>query len=403
MPTLLKSSWSMANTLSTNTPRKENWLSVYQYLQQLPWPEKDRGYSTREEQELEKGLALALEVFREGDFQQRWQVGKILPKLGKRAIAPLLEILEDEEEDIELRWFVCGMLADFEDRAVILALVKLLGETEEEELSAMAGSALAKIGTKAIGDITSLLSGEDHSRLLAVQALSYIRRLEVIEPLLGMVGDPLAEIRAIAIETLSSFRDQPILPILITALEDQAARVRKEAVVALGLRSKTVSELDLVSLLKPLLWDLNLEVCQQTAIALGRIGSNAAADALFALLQSPMAEVDLQLVVVRSLSWVGTERVLEYFRSALTLVSESVSQEIVRVLGQQSQLAGQIKATRILMDFLKVKGDSEELKKAIAMSLGELGQEEAISSLEELAKDEEKSVKLHAIAALKKI
>ena len=395
----------MPNTPSINTlsDQEENWLSVYKYLQQLPLPENDRGYSTKEEQQLEKGLALALQLLREGDFQQRWELGKILPKLGKRAIAPLLEILEDEEEDIELRWFVCGMVGDFEDRAVILALVKLLGETEEEELSAMAGSALAKIGKKAIADLTSLLSVEDNSRLLAVQALARIRGVEVIEPLLGMIGDPLAEIRATAIETLSSFRDDRILPILLTALEDKAARVRKEAVVALGVRSKTVSQLDLVSLLKPLLWDLNLEVCQQTAFALGRIGTNAAADALFALLQSPNTPVALQLVVVRSLSWVATERVLEYFHIALSLVSESVTEEIVRVLGQQSQLARQIKATRILINFPPLKGHSRSLKKALAMSLGQLGQQEAISFLEELAEDEEKSVQLHAIAALRKI
>src|SRR3712207_8445144 len=53
--------------------------------------------------DLEQVLNLALDVLDAGDFQERWEVAKVFPKLGAIAIAPLLEILEDEDADLELR------------------------------------------------------------------------------------------------------------------------------------------------------------------------------------------------------------------------------------------------------------------------------------------------------------
>jgi HEAT repeat protein len=96
-----------------------------------------------------------------------------------------------------------------------------------------------------------------------------------------------------------------IPPVLLNALNDPAAVVRKEAVIGLGLRTDLGEELDLLARLKPLLYDFNWDVCQQAAIALGRLGTDEAADALFNVLKSPATPVPLQIDFVRA--WAGWE------------------------------------------------------------------------------------------------
>ena len=381
----------------------ENWSLVNQYLQQL----KENGTSTPHLKETESELALnlALQVLSFSDFQHRWEVAKIFPLFGKSAIAPLLEILEDPFADIETRWFVARILGQFDDAEVIISLVNLLQSTVDEELSSMVAQALANIGNSAIEAITSLLKDEK-TRLLGVRSLGHIRRREIIEPLLTVVKDPSPEIRSIAIEALGSFHDRSINKLLIEALKDTAARVRKEAAIALGFRSQLSSELDLVNNLKPLLYDLDPEVCQQAAYSLGRMGNDDAATALFDVLSSPATPVELKLDIVRALSWIETPQTLEYLKSALGWASVEVCLEIVTVLGRSMSQELKPKATQILLNFLhsaKTTATEPQIKQALAMSLGELGSSDAIAPLLDLTLDSEESVRLHAAAALKKL
>lgn len=282
-----------------------------------------------------------------------------------------------------------------------IALANLLRNAEDEELSMMASQALANLGTAAIEALRELLQVEE-SRLLVVQALSQIRRFEIVEPLLEVVNDPSPEIRTIAIEALGSFHDEQILSVLVAALKDTAPSVRKEAAIAIGLRT---SQFKLVEQLKPLLYDLNIEVCQQAAIALGRMGTDTSADELFKVLQSPLTPVILKLTLVRSLSWMETAPSLNYLQEGLESQEGEVCQEIVTVLGRIETSGLRKKATQILIKFFSSESTivrQTPIKQALVMSLGELGQPEAIELLQKLAEDEDKIVRLHAIAALKK-
>ncbi|OKH18373.1 PBS lyase [Hydrococcus rivularis NIES-593] len=375
-----------------------NWSSVNQCLQQLL-------LSPLNKSERKQVIDLALQVLKESDFHQRWEVAKLFPKLGREAIAPLITTLENETTDLETRWFVARILSEFDEPSCIVALVKLLEQTEEEEeLSLVASQALAKIGSSAIQVPIGLLK-KPETRLLAVRALAQIRRSNIIKPLLEVVNDPNPEIRAIAIEALGSFHDEGILPVLIEALKDPASSVRKEAAIALGMRAQMGSQFDLVELLKPLLYDLNLEVCQQAAMALGRIGTDEAAQALFVVLKSPATPVILKLTLVRALNWIETLQALTYLQQGLRLGDVEVCQEIVTLLGRKESAELKGKATQILIEFFhsqKPAVQQPQIQQALAMSLGELGQTEAIPVLLNLAENSDRTVKLHAIAALKK-
>ena len=385
--------------------QNQNWFQVHYYLQQLCIRKRPDDYCSLEPPILEKVLNLALEVLFKGDFQQKWRINKFFPVLGKQIIVPLINILEDEIVDSEVRWFIVQILGEFPEPLVVIALAQLLQTTEEEDLAGIASQTLAKIGNSAI-DVLSNLSEQPKHRLFAVSSLAHIRSPQTIPALLKVTDDPKPEIRAIAIEALGSFHCHPIPSILIAALKDTSSLVRKEAVTALGFRQDMATELNLVEHLQPLLYDLNSTVCHQTAIALGRMQHNKSATALFQVLQSPHTPVDLQLVIVRALGWSEIELALDYLQQALTKAEKLVCQEIITVLGRILEPKLKAQASKILIDFAHAYPDkiSEyELKTLLATSLGELGQKVAQDTLKQLEQDPESKVRLHAIAALKKL
>ncbi|MEA5534622.1 HEAT repeat domain-containing protein [Crocosphaera sp. XPORK-15E] len=350
-------------------------------------------------------IQLGLYLLETGDFQQRWEVANLLPKLGNSIIDPLLKILENEEFDTEYRWFVGRILGKFNDTKIIISFVNLLQTTEEEELLTMAAEALGNMGIVAITNLEQLLM-DDSSKLLAVKALAQIRHSETILPLLKIVDDPNPEIRAIAIESLGSFHDSQLIPVLIKALKDPIISVRKEAIIALGMQPEFKEEFELVKYLKPLLYDLNLEVCQQAAAALGRMKDDEATEILSQVLNSELTPLMLKKEVIKALNWTETPQALNYLQQALLREELEICQEIITILGIQKNEHLKLQATQILIDFLssnKAVINNKTIKQSVAVSLGELGNTSAIYALNKLAEDPEKSVKLHAIAALKKL
>ena len=395
----------MLNTLeeATMAAEHQNWSLLNQCLCQMVEAEN----LATAEAEVNRQLALnyALEILEAGDFQERWDVAKLFPKLGMMAIAPLINILEDEDAEEELRWFVARILAHFNCPEVISALIAILKSSESEELSAIAAETLANLGQNAIAALTELLAAAE-TRFLAVRSLCAIRRSEIITPLLSVVNDQQVAVRAAAIEALSSFADSRIPPILLQALKDLAAPVRREAIIGLSLRNDLQNELDLVSEIIPLLWDLNLDVCVAAANALGRLGTDAAADALLKVVISPHTPTSLQLQCVRSLGWIGTPKALNYLAQALSVESVVIYQEIIMVLGRVEQANLAANATEILINALKSSHPAiadPNIRKTLAVSLGELGNLLGIDALNQLLTDVDLGVKLHAVAALKKL
>jgi HEAT repeat protein len=380
-----------------------DWSSLIKYLQQLilgsesqdPEVVKNREYL----------LTLAISMLEMGDFQQRWEITKVLTNLGNIAIPPLIKILEDEDAEEELRWYAARTLGEFQHPEAIAPLVELLKTGEDEELKAIAATALGQMGTFAITSLTELLLEED-TRLLAVRSLSCIPQTATITPLLSVVKDSQATIRTAAIEALSSFHDERIPPILLNALNDIAATVRRAAVLGLGFRPDLREALDLVTRLQPKLYDFNLDVCCAAAASLSRMGCNDAAKHLFNLLISPQTPTKLQLETIRALSWVGTPSSLEYLQTAFNqITSETLWQEIVTILGRV-QKPQTTQAAEILLQLLRSQHPATEIanvKSAIALSLGQLGEIPAIEPLISLLADSNVSVRLHAIAALKNL
>ena len=351
-------------------------------------------------------LDLALQSLESGDFQDRWDVAKLFPSFGVGAIAPLLDLLQDQDADSEAQWFAIRILSRFNHPSVVTALVDLLKTSINEDLNAMAVNTLAAMGSSAIEILTPLLD-QDNTRRLATQTLSQIRHPATVPLLIEIVHDREAKVRATAIEALSSFHTPDITRILIQALRDPSTPVRRAAVIGLGFCTAEVTELDLVSHLRPLLLDLNLDVCRQTAIALGRLGTPAAASVLFQTLQSLNTPESLAIELVRALGWIGTSDALHNLqRSLIQLPLASVCQEILVVLGRVDHPDQKRQATQILLDLLQQDGtfaQSASARQAIALALKQLGDPAALNPLINLLADPHVSVRLHVIAALKSL
>lgn len=386
--------------------QQRNWPLSNQYLRQVFSNESLAVLNPDQVKERrQQALPLALEVLEAGDFQDRWEVAKVFPPLQSVAVAPLLKILQDQTADWELQWFVTRILGHFDHSEVITALIHLLETAEDEELAAVAVAALANIGASAITVLSTLVQAESEtSRFLAVKTLCQIRRSQTISPMLIAAADPQVTIRSMAIEALSSFHDPRVPPVLVKALMDPAAQVRQIAVSGLGMRSDLLQELRLVNLLAPLLEDLNLGVCQQAAIALGRLGTEAAAEALFRTLKSAHTPVPLQVTIVRALAW--TPLYLDYLQQALAFDIAEVCQAAVIGLSQVEQPDLKLQAVKILLNSLNTQPQIRQnpsIKKSLCLGLGELGEPTAIPALINLLTDPDPAVKLHAIAGLKKL
>lgn len=350
-------------------------------------------------------IELGLFLLESGDFQQRWDVAKLFPQVGEKIIEPLLIILENENIETEYRWFVARILSEFNDLKVIIPFTKLLQTTEEEEILNVVAEGLTKMGNSAVKSLEILLQRDEYSRLLAVKALAQIRHSDTIKPLLTVVDDYNPEIRAIALECLGSFHHKPLIFILINALSDPVYSVRKEAIIALGMQSKLATEFNLVTHLKPLLYDINLEICQQTALALGRIKTDEAIEELSIVLQKKTTPIELKKEVIKALSWTELPQALIYLKQTLFTDDLEICKIIIDLLGNQKCETVRNQSSEILEDFLLSNNpisQEPKIKQKMAVAFGELGNQTAISCLKKLSHDSNKSVKLHAVSGLKK-
>ncbi|MEM8721929.1 MAG: HEAT repeat domain-containing protein [Cyanobacteria bacterium P01_G01_bin.39] len=387
----------------TEAAQRCNWLEVSHQLSLLPRTSNKTKLFNLNSRDWHTAFDLALKMLIEADFQHKWEITKLLPLFGTGIIDPLSNLVLEETVASEVRWFICQVLGNFPQQKVVLTLVALLQQTSDSELIEIAGKTLIKVGDRAVAALVDLLEQPEH-RLLAVKSLSYIRTTQTITPLLSIATQSEPELCAIAIKALGSFHDPRVAPVLIEALENKASAVRKEAAIAFGFRPDLCQELNLVARLQPLLFDLDLEVCSQAAIALSRMKQPDATKALYEVLQASTTPVMLKLELVKALGWSEISSGIDYLQQALHQANETITQEIIVVLGRITVAQLKPQCAQILIDFWQQQQPtSSQTKQVLATSLGELRDKSAQPVLEQLAADGDRKVKLHALAALKKL
>jgi HEAT repeat protein len=341
-------------------------------------------------------------TLRSGNFHDQWDISKQIPQIGESSVEELLDLLEDETLDIDGRWFVIRSLGNFDKPEVISGLVHLCTSTDDEDLLAAAGEALAQIGTNAVVALTGLLHHPQH-RLMAVGALARIHHPATISPLLQVVSDSDARVRATALQALAICKHDAVLPLLVQALEDKASQVRLVAVQGLVNFHQQVGPQDLVLWLTPRLWDLNLAVAQQAVHLLGRLKAESATEALLTVMQASFTPQPLQTAIIQALGWQGTPGALNGLILVWNQVDTRARQDIIRTMEQFSLPGLQNQASNQIQCWLwQMAGDDDAtaLKRNMLLALGKLGNASVGEVLRSHLADPDPGVRLHAEAAL---
>ncbi|MEO1622825.1 MAG: HEAT repeat domain-containing protein [Cyanobacteria bacterium J06632_3] len=391
---------------------------------------------------LDAQIAQAVEQLASGDFHSRWDYAKRFSQQfahwDDRIIPPLIEQLRIQH-DPDTQWFLVRILSQFEHPDIVAALAQLLVSTRSEELQIEVSKALSTLGTNAVCVLSEMLSApvQEKQRVLAARALSHIRRTAVIEPLLGVTEDPNPELRAIAVEALGSFHDPRVTPVLLAALQDRPD-ICIEAIRTLGRRSDLLATTDLVSPLRQCLLAEDEAVACESAIALGRLGTENAIALLGDHLLSPLA-TPVKIAIVQALGWLSVQSAVTYLVTAFTnsapIIMPAVKKEIAKALGQTRNLGAQLStatsssapslksiAAMPLIAWLsslhlgptgalstesgsKAPADLESflLAQTVVSSLARLGAVDALGGLIPLLSHPDPRLRLHALNALKQI
>lgn len=349
-------------------------------------------------------LNQALKILEVGTFDEKWAVSKVLVTYGDLVIAPLREVILNEGADLEHRCFGLRILSQLKNPEIVLIVTELLAMTQEEDLIILATQTLAVQGKDAIAFLAELLTQPNH-RLLACHALAQMPNRLVIEPLLSVVEDEDHEVKKVAICALRNFNDSRIVDVLINALEDYHSEVRKEALVGLGLKLKVNRDISLISIITPLLNDINLSVAQQAAMALSRSEHPFAVSALENVLNSEITPLLLKETIIRVLGWIAIPESIDALGKFLNLrdSNSNLKVEIIKILGRVNQLELQAKVIKILDRFYYDHSPITDPKilQNLCYAWKQLKAVEAIPLLREIENSDYDQVNFHAQSAIK--
>ncbi|MGB0563550.1 MAG: HEAT repeat domain-containing protein, partial [Spirulinaceae cyanobacterium] len=294
---------------------------------------------------------------------------------------------------------------DFQDPIAVSPLVHCLQTARDPEVVQVAALALASLGEVAIAPLTAALADPEQCAM-ALQALTQIHHPAIVDPLLTVVNHPDPQLRALIIEALSNVQQPRLVPVLIAALQDHHAPVRKAAVIGLGLWATTGhSPIELFPVLQPCLRDFNLEVCQQAAIALGRLGNPAAVTVLAQLIPAATTPWPLQREAIRALGRIASPPMVTALQDLLPAVTSESQVEIIQALGRLETQVLKPQAAQVLLDFFHQASNPEALSlpvlKELTQAWARLGSPIARNALQQLARSSVATVRLHGIAALK--
>ncbi|WP_071515265.1 HEAT repeat domain-containing protein [Geitlerinema sp. PCC 9228] len=334
-----------------------------------------------------------------GDFQQRWEAAKWFCRQGKDIVWPCIDLANDENADWETRWFAIWILGQLDNPEVAIALTRLT-QNSDEDLAQHAAHALSSYRSEARIVAMQDLLQQPGTKFLATQTLATIRHTATIPLLLSVVDDEMPEIRAMALEALSSFNDSRLPPIFQRLLADSHAKVRQAAISGIAASHTRQQIDDATTVLMPLLQDEHPTVASHAAKALEKIASPQAADALVNRLRNSTLPASLQIDIARALAAIETETAVtglgDYLQNAASI---PVCREIAHLLGRLRNECQKDRATQYLLAFLQQQSEPScqpQVQQAVAMALGKLGRSTARTTLEQMTDAAVPAVAFHA-------
>lgn len=178
------------------------------------------------------------------------------------------------EKDMYVQLAALRCLAERGATKYIGQIIEKLQRTRKTN-ALMLADVLGRFGDSAVPSLTRLVESvaAPDVRIAAIMATERIGSLEIIEPLLRILHDPHAGVRAQAINTLGRLGDMRAGPALTHCLVDANRDVRLQAAIALGKLSYQQALPYLVKAFNDSEWAVRFRAAQ----ALGKLGNNGTA------------------------------------------------------------------------------------------------------------------------------
>ncbi len=319
----------------------------------------------------------------------------------KRSITPFVELLADPDATVRLSAVTALQKMDWRptnQRDMAYALIGVGKFTDA-----------AQIGIEAITPLASVLKNSDNEiRKQVAMALGRINDGRALDPLVDLMRDPAADMRAIAARILAQrgwmpdSKDDKILCFIALGKFEEAAKFgieaieplsssladvdpvrRANAALALGL----IKENDAAQVLTGVLYDSEPAVRSAAARAMGKIGDPDTVGMLLSVLDDDNS--DVRIAIIEALGDIGDERASERLSLILRTSEEKERATTATALGA----IGDENAIHSLIDALSDKSAlvNEAAKAAIAL-LDETAATTIVASFEKSTDDSKELV-----------
>lgn len=248
-----------------------------------------------------------------------------------------------------------------------------------------------------------LKSTEVAKRRIAVDSIARQRNQNDIPVLMNCLDDTDSGVKIAVCDSLGLMRAQQAVDKIITLLNDKNSQVRQSACVALGYIGDPKAQIGLIERVKN---DTDNSVKMQAILIIGNMRATGAVDPLVSLLKDK--NPDIRLMSAQALGKIGDTKASTALKDILLLSIEEMKNEkepyrqgqYKRLVSELVKALGELKNKLSESDIEELlKNDDKSIKLSAASALGKLGNKSGLKVARELASDKDDIVRMQAIEA----
>jgi HEAT repeat protein len=321
----------------------------------------------------------------------RSRAARLLPKIGKPAVEPLITLAIDKSATPESRSAAAFTLGFLGDERAIKPLASMLRD-ERSFVRQQAAASLAQLGNSAIEEILQMAnSSTTATREAAFEALGGLNTPRAIDKLIEGLTDPNAAVRSAAVHSLGETGSERAVQPLLNLMRDESSTLRGQAAASLGRLGKVAAQ-GLVTALR----DSKPSTRSLAAEALGDTGAKEAVAPLIILIQTDASGARGD--AIEALGKIGDASAIDVIVAFAKSGSVSVRKKSLIAL---SRFTDRRTIDALLLALSDVNEDNRQLA---ATGLGDIGDQQATLVLERVAQNDVNSdVREAAVKAIEQI
>jgi HEAT repeat protein len=309
---------------------------------------------------------------------ERVRAARLLTRIGKPAVEPLIGMLLDRETSLESKIAAINSLGIIADERAIKPLAVLLRD-QNSTIRQHAAFALGLLGKPAADQLLEMAnSSTAATREGAIEALGGMRTPAAIDKLIASLNDSSPQVRLAAVRALGDTGSERAVRPLIDLIKGENSPLKTQAAASLG-RLGEVALPGLIGLLR----DPQPATRSLAATALGEIGSKGSVAALIELVKADTSPARGD--AIEALGKIGSPLALDTLLPLAHSGSVSLRRKTITALSQ-------IDDNRVVETLVAALTDQyEEIRQIAAVGLGNVGNRAVIPALERVAQNDTNS------------